>query len=370
MNDPGDPRPLVCILDGSVDVTGALVAARREAAILADRARFMLVLPEDSLVRDADLPEFERIERLPIRPLRKSVGDALAYVPGLWAAGRRLARLLEDTGCTRLQVNDFFLIQAWVARRFGFAGRIASWVRIDPRRFGTVGRMWMRAAMASSDQLVAVSSFVAGTLPPGARATIVYDPAPRVDALPPANGSTTFAFIGNFIAGKGQDLAIAAFHQIAERFPRAELRFYGGTMGLAKNAAYRERLERQAGAGAGGRRIHFHPFAEPASALGQALAALNCSASESFSLTCQEASALGRPVIATRSGGPEEIIVGGETGYLIDGGDVEALASRMAQLLDDPGLAARMGQAGASHVRAQFPEDRFRTQVGAIFQLP
>ena len=44
---------------------------------------------------------------------------------------------------------------------------------------------------------------------------------------------------------------------------------------------------------------------------------INFSESESFSLTCLEALYFGRPVIATRCGGPEEIIDEKESGFLV-----------------------------------------------------
>jgi glycosyltransferase involved in cell wall biosynthesis len=56
---------------------------------------------------------------------------------------------------------------------------------------------------------------------------------------------------------------------------------------------------------------------------------------ESFGLTVVEAMARGVPVVATRCGGPEEIISDGETGFLVDVGDTEAMAERVAVLLEN-----------------------------------
>jgi glycosyltransferase involved in cell wall biosynthesis len=366
---PADRRPLICILDGSVGVTGALMAARREAALLKDRARFLLVVPEDNRLDSADLPEFERIERLSLHPLRRNIRDATAYLPSVWKAAHKLSNLLQETRCTRLQVNDFYLIQGWIARRFGYRGTIATWVRIDPHRFGLAGRFWLNGTIARSDHVVAVSSFIKSRLPSKARALIIHDPAPPVTPLPFPGASARFVFIGNLIEGKGHNVAIAAFHRVASRHPTAELILHGATLGLTKNEAYRQRLMRLASEGAGASRIHFRGFAKPSEALRPALAALNCSISESFSLACQEASAFGRPVIATRSGGPEEIIEDGQTGYLIPVGDAEAIADRMNRLLDDHALAEKMGREGAALVRNRFGADDFRDRLSAIFNL-
>src|SRR5581483_9169321 len=61
----------------------------------------------------------------------------------------------------------------------------------------------------------------------------------------------------------------------------------------------------------------------------------------------------GRPVIGTRPGGHEDMIVHGETGLLVPRGDVPALVQAMRTLLEDAELKARMGEA-ASVKAAEF----------------
>src|SRR5260370_10841617 len=81
---------------------------------------------------------------------------------------------------------------------------------------------------------------------------------------------------------------------------------------------------------------------------------------EPFGLVNLEAMACETAVVASRVGGIPEIVVEGETGYLVDydADQVErfagALAARMQELLDDPMTAARMGAAGRARVLALF----------------
>ncbi len=63
-----------------------------------------------------------------------------------------------------------------------------------------------------------------------------------------------------------------------------------------------------------------------------------------------EAAACARPVVVGDSGGAREALVDGETGLLVDGADVEAVADAVATLLGDPALATRMGEAGRARV--------------------
>jgi phosphatidylinositol alpha-1,6-mannosyltransferase len=71
---------------------------------------------------------------------------------------------------------------------------------------------------------------------------------------------------------------------------------------------------------------------------------------EGFGLVFAEAAAYGKPVVAGRSGGTEDAVVDGETGFLVEPDDTEALARHIVQLLDDEALARRMGEAGQRRV--------------------
>ena len=77
------------------------------------------------------------------------------------------------------------------------------------------------------------------------------------------------------------------------------------------------------------------------------------SRSESFGLVALEAAACGTPVVASDVGGLRDNVVDGTTGYLIGSRHSDAFAERVADLLEDPLLALRLGDA-ASRRAAQF----------------
>jgi glycosyltransferase involved in cell wall biosynthesis len=64
---------------------------------------------------------------------------------------------------------------------------------------------------------------------------------------------------------------------------------------------------------------------------------------EAYGIVFLEALAHGLPVVATRVGALPELVSEGETGYLVDVGDVDALAARLKALLDDPERCRRFG---------------------------
>lgn len=70
---------------------------------------------------------------------------------------------------------------------------------------------------------------------------------------------------------------------------------------------------------------------------------------ESFGYAITEAMACRKPVVATRSQGPCEIIEPGETGVLVDQGDVSTLAAELLALIDSPERREKMGAAGREH---------------------
>lgn len=73
---------------------------------------------------------------------------------------------------------------------------------------------------------------------------------------------------------------------------------------------------------------------------------------EGFGIVFLEAGACGVPVIGGKDGGVPDAIVDGETGYLVDGGDVEAIGDRLITLLSNRSQAEAMGQAGRRFAEA------------------
>jgi glycosyltransferase involved in cell wall biosynthesis len=76
--------------------------------------------------------------------------------------------------------------------------------------------------------------------------------------------------------------------------------------------------------------------------------------SEGLPLSILEAMAAGLPVVASDVGGVPELVVDGETGFLVPPGDPHALAAAIERLLDDPDLRRRLGAAGRLRVSEHF----------------
>ncbi|MDN5348175.1 MAG: hypothetical protein PWP65_1739 [Clostridia bacterium] len=89
---------------------------------------------------------------------------------------------------------------------------------------------------------------------------------------------------------------------------------------------------------------------------------------EGFGITVLEAMAAARPVIAFTGGGPEEIILHGETGFLVERGNCQALASAALELLSDHKKARAMGYAGRRRVAEHFNLEKMLQETVKVYR--
>jgi glycosyltransferase involved in cell wall biosynthesis len=89
--------------------------------------------------------------------------------------------------------------------------------------------------------------------------------------------------------------------------------------------------------------------------------------SEENSRAVSEYMASEHPVVATAVGVIPELIVDGQTGYLVPHGDASALADGLLKVLRDPEGARRMGQAGRRRAVELFSEEAFGRSLSRVF---
>jgi glycosyltransferase involved in cell wall biosynthesis len=92
------------------------------------------------------------------------------------------------------------------------------------------------------------------------------------------------------------------------------------------------------------------------------------SEAEGLGLVLLEAMAAGKPVVASAVGGIPEIVIDGETGFLVQPGSPGALAERICSLLEDPQLAARMGEHGLQRQRRMFSADSMVERILDVYR--
>jgi glycosyltransferase involved in cell wall biosynthesis len=88
---------------------------------------------------------------------------------------------------------------------------------------------------------------------------------------------------------------------------------------------------------------------------------------ETLPVTLMEAAATGTPAVATAVGSVADVVVDGETGYVVPPGDETALAERMRQLLADPARRDRMGLAARARAERAFDERDMLRRYADLF---
>jgi glycosyltransferase involved in cell wall biosynthesis len=91
------------------------------------------------------------------------------------------------------------------------------------------------------------------------------------------------------------------------------------------------------------------------------------SKSEGLSNSIMEASAAGLPIITTDSGGSDEIVDDGKTGYVINQQDEDTYFSKLKQIIDHPELSKSMGSLGREKMQKKYGIEVMVNKLSAIY---
>ena len=177
-------------------------------------------------------------------------------------------------------------------------------------------------------------------------------------------GDLLVGVFGRLQRWKGQDIFVEAAGRVASQRPRIRFVVVGGSV-FGLEPEFADGLRTRARALGLADRMAFTGFRTDVARL-MAACDVVCHTSrvpEPFGMVVIEAMSLGRPVIATRGGGPSEIIHHEETGLLVPAADDVALGNAILALADDPALRRRIGAKGAARVRESFTIDRMASDL-------
>jgi glycosyltransferase involved in cell wall biosynthesis len=208
----------------------------------------------------------------------------------------------------------------------------------------------LRAQGINAGRIVVVHNAIDGTQPLPAP-----QPLPQVPA-----GALVVGTIGQLVRRKSVDDLLRAIQKLGA----------GGTPihALIVGAGPEEQPLRALAATLGvNDRVHFAGFQrEPLPWLAAMDIFVLASSKEGLPRVILEAMLLGKPVVAARAIGSSELVADGATGFLYAHGDVDALAVRLAELVGDATLRARLGQAGRKRVLAEFSIERYVAGVERV----
>jgi L-malate glycosyltransferase len=173
--------------------------------------------------------------------------------------------------------------------------------------------------------------------------------------------------LGQICARKGLRELIHAFSRISGEAPQAHLAIVGRAV-FPHEEAYRDSLLEAVAALGLGDRIHFTGERSDASAVLRSadLLVLN-SQEEPFGLVLVEAMSSGTPVLATRVGGIPEIVTDAQSGWLVDRGDTDGLASKLLELSQNRRLLEPVARVAREVICPRFSLERFLSNLHAFY---
>lgn len=179
-------------------------------------------------------------------------------------------------------------------------------------------------------------------------------------SLKPDFKQKIFASMGRFVNKKAPHLTIQAFKKVVEKYPDAKLIMAGDgdllkickaltkALNLNTNIIFTGILNREE------EKLLF----ENALAFVQHSVVADNGDSEGTPVAILEAQAAGLPVISTYHAGIPEVVIHEETGLLVEEHDVDGMSKNMIRILEEDGLAKRLGDAGRMRVRKNFTTER------------
>lgn len=166
-----------------------------------------------------------------------------------------------------------------------------------------------------------------------------------------ADGPFTIALLGRLSWEKNHSLLLRAAAQL-----QREGRDF--RVVLAGEGPCRTAIEEEIAALGLENRVQLSGYVSIADLMPKVHAIALCSRIENLPLSLLEAMAWGRPVVATSVGGVPDVVVNGETGFLVPDDDSRAFADRLARLIGNREAAQRMGRAGRARLESEFQFER------------
>jgi L-malate glycosyltransferase len=367
----------ILIIENSIDVTGALKSITNSVRAIEMDFDCHFLIPQHSKARLwMESKGLKIIGEIPMQELSRRLGSILLYLPHLLFNAFTLNRVIKANSISLIHVNDIYNLLPIMVRLVGNKTPYICQVRFLPDKFPKwLFSLWLKLHLRYAVKIIAVSKSVLYQLPSHPKITMIYDRPPLKEhhpnksAISDEKNHFVFLYLSNFIQGKGQGYALEAFSRIHENLSTWRLRFVGSDMGLERNMECKARLMEKAKELNIYEKTDWVGFTDDVELeYKQADIVLNFSESESFSMNCVEALFFGRPVIASNSGGPAEIL-NIDVGILVPNRDVDAMANAMDKLANSENLRYKMGEQAKVRVKQAFGADKTSDLLRDLYRV-
>lgn len=182
-------------------------------------------------------------------------------------------------------------------------------------------------------------------------------------ALPPER--LTIAIVGRLVPVKGVDRMIESLALLRGHGIDATLLVVGGALPAVAPGHDEELRALAARLGLEERVVFCGHVTEPAAHIAMADVLVHASVGDGFGLVVLEAMALGVPAVVAEGSGVVEAVEDGVTGIVAPRGEPSALATAVAELLEDPARRRALASAAKQRFHDQFEADRMVERIGA-----
>lgn len=213
------------------------------------------------------------------------------------------------------------------------------------------------------------------------RSTVVYDALDMerfsrsselsaMEALVFPIGTIVVGMVGRLTMQKGQIDFIAMAHEISGLFPNVVFVHAGGIPKESGSDPYQRILISRSVELVKRGKFIWLPYINDVAPFwaGVDIAVVPSAGPEALGRVVIEAMAMGRPVVASRSGGPEEIIEDKVTGRLYKMGDVAELTLKIKGLLEDMASAKSMGRTARDTARYRFGRKEYTSRIVHLYR--
>ncbi len=186
----------------------------------------------------------------------------------------------------------------------------------------------------------------------------------------PANNPPVFLTVGRFVDKKAPHLSILAFKQVLSHVPDAKLMMIGDGILLEACQQLVTALKIESSVEFLGSCSHemVAKKMQHSRCFIQHSLKTNEGDSEGTPLGILEASGAGLPVVSTQHAGIKDVILHGETGFLVPENDIDGMANYMIQIATDTQLAGQLGKAGRQRIRENFSMEKSINNLWQILQ--